>query len=197
LRHRNILLVLGLVTVLVVSLFLVVEEFSVPTQSSDPPFFVGVEIGWSANVTECKAVIDKVKNYTNLLVIAHSTILRDEAALNETCDYAYDAGMYIMVNFMSQTDPPWESSISDRVLYRPFIWSMEAKERYGDHFLGVYCRDEVGGRVLEQGRTPIAISPNNPRSYGDAASSFVQSTSENMDLFSYFWSSGRRFTVCR
>jgi parallel beta-helix repeat protein len=175
-----------LVTVLVVSLFLVVNEYSVPIQSdSDEPFLVGVEIGWRANVTECKAVIDEVKNYTNLLVIAHSTITCDEAALNETCDYAYDAGMYLMVYFGSQLNAPYEVTVLNRVQYYPFVWIMKAKERYGDHFLGAYFDDEPGGNVLQRGTT-VVISSVGTTSYKDAASSFVQSTAKNMDIFSYF-----------
>ena len=186
-RHRNIVLVLVLVTVLLVSLFLVATEFFVPVHSeSEEPFFVGVEIGWKANVTECKAVIDEVKNYTNLLILAHSSIMCDEAALNETCDYAYDAGMYILTYFGAQLNSPYYSEIPDRVQYYPFKWAMQAKERYGDHFLGAYFDDEPGGNVLERGNYPGGIGYNSPRSFGEAARSFIQSTSEGMDLFSYF-----------
>ena len=186
-RYRNVLLVLLLVTVLVVSLFLIVSQLFVPVQSeSEEPFFVGVEIGWRANVTECKAMIDEVKNYTNLLVLAHSTIMCDEAALNETCDYAYDAGMYLLTYFGAQLNSPYYSEVPDRVQYYPFKWAMQAKDRYGDHFLGAYFDDEPGGNVLERGNFPSGTGYNSPRSFGEAARSFVQSTSKNMDLFSYF-----------
>jgi parallel beta-helix repeat protein len=187
LRHRNVLLALLLVTVLVVSLFLVVSQLFVPVQSEpEEPFFVGVEIGWKANVTECKAVIDEVKNYTNLLILAHSTIMCDEAALNETCDYAYDAGMYILTYFGAQLNSPYYSDVPNRVQYYPLKWAMQAKERYGDHFLGTYFDDEPGGNVLERGDFPTGTVSNSPRSFGEAARSFVQSTYKNMDLFSYF-----------
>jgi len=192
LRHRNILVVLVLVTVLFVSLFLAVEEFSVPAQSSDPQFFFGFEIGWRANATECKAVIDEVKNYTNFVVIANSVITCDEAALNETCDYAYDADLYFMVYFSSQLHSGYERDIGNSIRYYPFIWIMEAKERYGDRFLGAYYDDEPGGHLLDSGRTPIYTNPYTTQSYKAAASSFVQSTSENMDVFSYL---GQRMDV--
>ena len=92
-----------LVTVLVVSLFVVVSQLSVPVQSvEEEPFYVGVEIGWRANVTECKKVIDEVKNYTNLLILANSVIMCDEASLNETCDCAYDAGMSFIVCYKEE-----------------------------------------------------------------------------------------------
>jgi len=187
LRRRNVLVVLVLVSVLVVSLFLVVNDFSDPVQSaSDEQFFVGVEIGWKANVTECKAVIDKVKNYTNLLVLAHSTILCDEVALNETCDYAYNAGMYILPWFGNQHNSPYGNSILNSVAYHPSKWINETKKRYGDHFLGAYFDDEPGGNALQQGRWPNDIGPNIPRSYGEAANSFIQSTSKDMELLSYW-----------
>jgi parallel beta-helix repeat protein len=193
LRRRNVLLVLVLVSVLVVSLFVVVNEFSVPVQSaSDEQFFVGVEIGWKANATECKAVIDKVKNYTNLLILAHSTIMCDEAALNETCDYAYDAGMYIMVNFMNQMYSGWGTGSSNSVQYYPFIWMIKARDRYGDHFLGAYYDDEVGGNLLDSGTTPDYANPYTLQSYKDAANSFIRSTAKNMDAISYL---GQRMNI--
>jgi len=115
----------------------------------------------------------------------------DEAALNETCDYAYDAGMYIMVNFMSQMYSAWNADSSNSVQYYPFIWMIEAKERYGDRFLGAYYDDEVGGNLLDSSRTPAYAIPYTS-SYKDAASSFIQSTAKSMDVISYL---GQRMNI--
>lgn len=177
---------LVLITILIVSLFLVVSQPSVPAESvSDQPFLVGVEIGWEANVTECKAVIDEVKNYTNLLVLAHSAIMGDEVSLNETCDYAYDAGMYLLVWFGTQLRAYHSSTSPDSVPYYTFLWAMKAKERYGDRFLGAYFKDEIGGRKLEQGNKLEVRYPFFQPCYKDFADDFVRSSSREMDVFSY------------
>jgi parallel beta-helix repeat protein len=184
LRHRNIVAVLVLVTVLIVSLFLVATEFAVPVQSeSEEPFFVGVEIGWRANVTECKAVIDEVKNYSNLLILANSVIMCDEASLNETCDYAYDAGMHIIVWFGGETMSPSDANVSRYITYHPYLWVIKAKQRYGDRFLGAYFKEELGGVVLENG-SPVIIEQNFQQSYKDLETNFVQGASQNMEVFS-------------
>ena len=54
------LFIIVLTTILVVSPFFVAVSFfsSDPASASEEPFFVGVEIGWRANVEECKTFID-------------------------------------------------------------------------------------------------------------------------------------------
>jgi len=182
LRHRKILLVLVLVTVLFVSLFFAAGHFFAPNQNSHSQFFVGVEIGWRCSVADCKALIDKVKDYTNLLIIASATITCDEAALNETCDYAYNAGMYLMVYFGDSQYSPQEVTIPNRIRYTPYMWIMQAKETYGDHFLGAYCYDEWGGSRLDSSYG-IVIGGNPPSTYMDAANLFVQGINSSLAVF--------------
>ncbi len=176
---------LVLVTVLVLSLFLAVGHFFPSKQNSNSPFFVGVEIGWRSSVADCKALIDRVKDYTNLLIIASSTITCDEASLDETCDYAYNADMYLMVYFGDLLFSPQEAVVPNSTQYYPYEWIMQAKERYGDHFLGAYYGDELGGARLDTDRPTvigIGAGANQTTSYMDAANSFVQSTSRSMDV---------------
>ncbi|MCS7124409.1 MAG: hypothetical protein NZ932_03205, partial [Candidatus Bathyarchaeota archaeon] len=81
---------------------------------------------------EAKRLIDKVKNYTNLLVITAWDELcaqKDEKALNEVCEYAVNAKLHFIVyfSFISQVAYPWHRQ-----------WLENATKRFGEHFLGVY-----------------------------------------------------------
>jgi len=110
---------------------------------SDPEFFVGVEFAYSDNVSDLKNLVDKVKNYTNLFVIGSIEISFNQTALNEACDYVVDSGFHLIVFF---TD-----SDNEMYNYTIFDWMVEAKQKYGDMFLGVYRYDEPGGNQLDLG----------------------------------------------
>jgi hypothetical protein len=183
---------MALSAIVLLSIFFAAENFSLPNKDSSPKFFVGVEIGWNANVSQCEAVIDKVKSYTNLIILASPVLAVDAAALNETCDYAFHAGMYIMVYFSMQIVPDTISTSNDsaalnenitailtNVSYHPFLWMIGAEERYGNHFLGIYFHDEPGGTVLDSA-TPILSGEQ--ANYTTLANGFVQDTSQRMNI---------------
>jgi hypothetical protein len=182
---RNIIAAIMIIFIVAVSL--IAAAFIVPqfVSQAKKPFFVGVEIGWAADVAECKAVIDQVKNYTNMVIIASPLITLNHAALNETCDYAYQAGMYFMPYFSVQilpgnyTDYITNKSVTSTV--RPFLWEMGAKEKYGEKFLGVYYNDEPGGQVLDSNNTSSGYT----HSYDEIAQVFVQNQTSRMDIYSY------------
>ena len=165
---------------LVVSAFaLALFNFHAPNSiaaGSPKHVFVGVETGWDSNVTDCEALIDRVKGYTNLLVLASPLVLSDEALLNETCDYAYNAGMSILVYFgdlsYSSYFPPTSHT------FTPSAWFTSAKERYGDRLLGIYFGDERGGKTLDQNAIDIF---NPPDSYAEFADSFQQTSASVRD----------------
>ena len=125
-KHRSIAIATVLIAVVLVSCFVGLEKLQTPpthTSGSAKPFFVGIETGWDSNLSDCEALIDKVKSYTNLLIIASPLILSDGAMLYQTCDYAYNAGMYIIVYFgnlqysgqygqaSNQYTPRWHGSL--------------------------------------------------------------------------------------
>ena len=67
------------------------------TSQGDKVFF-GVTFGGNST-DEAKRLIDRVKGYTNLLIVDNWDITMHEEPLNEICDYAVNAGLSIIVYF--------------------------------------------------------------------------------------------------
>jgi hypothetical protein len=57
--------------------------------------FVGVDASF-VTVAEMKAIIDKVKPYTNLFVVDSTAITNDLANISEVCQYLNDSGLHFM-----------------------------------------------------------------------------------------------------
>lgn len=123
-----------------------------------PEFFVGVEAAYG-NVDDCKELVNKVKNYTNLFVVGSTAVTSNQTSLCMVCDYVYDAGLSFIVHFSNPSVYPF--SIKE--------WVAEAEEKYGKSFLGVYCFDEPGGRQLDNETRFVPTADN----YGMAAENFV------------------------
>ena len=102
--NRNSYLFCSIMLVIVVlPLFLVVFSVNLNEQNSRPEFFVGVEYAIKGgSVEDCKALVDRVKNFTNFFVVDTFEMTRDINNLTEVCDYVYDSGLYFMVFFISQ-----------------------------------------------------------------------------------------------
>jgi parallel beta-helix repeat protein len=152
------------------------------TEAASNPFYVGIEFGYG-NVSDCKALVDKVCNYTNLLVISTSVITQNEAALNDTCNYAYAHGMHLIIYF---------TQYSGNGFY-PYLWAMKAHDTYGSYFLGAYIYDEVGGEVLDHASGAVSITYNNRNAsqtsssvdYRTAAANFVANANLQADPYLY------------
>jgi hypothetical protein len=128
-------------------------------------FFFGVSYGQNT-AEQAKTLIDKVKNYTNLFIINSypiTTNYTNPDILNEICDYAAKSDLYFIVYFFSfhPDAGDWQQE-----------WVDIAKQRWGEKFLGVYLRDEPGGRQIEV-RDPI----DNASSYKEAADNYVKTIS--------------------
>ena len=139
-------------------------------QDSKEKFFFGVTYGQNT-VEEAKLLIDKVKNYTNLFIVNSYPITTNYTTpqiLNEICDYASKANLHFIVYFFSFLAGPWQQE-----------WLDTAEQKWGEKFLGVYLRDEHGGRQIER-KEPVETASN----YSDAANQFIQiiSTSFSMNL---------------
>jgi len=169
--HGAKLLVLVLLAILLVSLFASVfaaENFDFKYSPKD--FYFGVSYG-QISAEQAKPLIDKVKVYTNVFIIDSWDITTNETALNEVCNYCVDANLNFIVyfQFISRIIYPWHQT-----------WLDNAKQRWGDYFLGVYLQDELGGRQIDGNLTgnplekSIIKTISNATSYSDAADKFVK-----------------------
>ena len=130
---QRTLFVLGIALILVLSVSIVATINWMRNGNSASGFFVGVEFAYSNNVGDLKSLVDKVKDYTNLFVIGSVAMTFNDTALDESCDYIYDAGLYFIILF---TDTEMYRHRPDSTLYEPLFWIYEARQRYGDKFLG-------------------------------------------------------------
>jgi parallel beta-helix repeat protein len=181
-RRKMITIATVLIIIIVVSCVAAVYLQTPKVEAvSDKPFYVGIATGWDINVSECETLIDKVKNYTNLFIIASPLILGDEALLNQTCDYAVNAGLNIMVNFNDLLYSNFYPKTA--IHYTPTEWIEKAEQRYGDQFLGVYFMDEEAGSKLDENIVgyldldSINGSSGQPCSYQEVADEFLSQRS--------------------
>jgi parallel beta-helix repeat protein len=156
-----------LVALMVAAFFVAYNLSSPPKPTASKPFYVGIEVGWNATLADYETLIDTVRSYTNLLLIASPTIIVNETLLYQTCDYAYNAGMYFMPVYYQQINN------ATRLGYTPQSWLESAEERYGNHLLGIYYFDEPGGNQLDMTKIlPEYPVTSRPQSYLDYANYF-------------------------
>ncbi|MGD2065887.1 MAG: hypothetical protein PVI43_01790 [Candidatus Bathyarchaeota archaeon] len=164
-----------LIILLLTAIFSVIayNHYNSETEVSEEDFFFGVSFGGKTS-SEAKQLIDRVKGYTNLFLINSWDITINETALNEVCEYASEADLDFMVffDFISHTGYPWHLT----------GWLDTAKERWENHFLGVYLYDEPGGRQIVSGQWDEGIAPRNSSTYGEAAEFFVTSITSTWSM---------------
>jgi hypothetical protein len=163
--------VLGIILIVVLSIsaFSAIEWLS--RCGSDSDVFVGVEFAYGDNVSDLKALVDKVKDYTNLFVIGSLPITFNQTILDEACDYVVDAGLHLIVLFTDSATYNF-TVVKEGELYNytVFDWMKDARLKYGDNLLGIYRYDEPGGNQLDQGAKMLI---KNATDYADAASLFT------------------------
>ncbi|MDR2707970.1 MAG: hypothetical protein LBB87_04420 [Nitrososphaerota archaeon] len=104
-------------------------------KGSQKPFYVGVTY-CGDSVQEAKELIDKVKNYTNLFVLQSEPFWWNITILEEIGDYTIASGLnYAVSGGTSTAYVNW--------------WVNDAKERWGEPFIGIYYNDEPGGKMLD------------------------------------------------
>jgi len=161
--------VLPLILVLVVAAVAApLEYFSLTKKEASTqrsPFFFGLTYGGDT-VEGGKLLIDRVQNYTNVFVVNSYPISTNKTALDEICNYAAQKGLSFFVYFFSLYSAQWQQN-----------WVVTANQAWGEKFLGVYLRDEPGGRQIDLHET---VSPDNLTStayetanYSEAAQLFV------------------------
>lgn len=107
-------------------------------QNAPGDFHFGVS--FCGNTTEqAKVLIDRVKNFTNLLVVQSGPVSANETALNEIVTYAVNANLDVIVYFgFFNKNYTWQVP-----------WLDYAQQTYGSRLLGVYMHDEPGGVTLD------------------------------------------------
>jgi hypothetical protein len=161
-----------LIAVVLLSVFLVNGFFTHPTQ--DRQFYVGVEYAYADDTAQLKALVDKVKDYTNLFVIGSLAISFNRSALDESCDYINRSGLNFIVLFTGLDRYNWTGN------YIITDWMVDAQQKYGDRFLGIYKIDEPGGNQLDKGLSTII---HNATNYTDASNSYVNYLSQMINYY--------------
>jgi hypothetical protein len=119
-------------------------------------FYFGVTYGMRT-VDDAKQLIDKVQNYTNLFVVDSYEISTNKTSLDIVCNYASSKNLSFFVYFFSLYNATWQR-----------MWVTTAKQIWGEKFLGIYLRDEPGGRQIDlKENVPSAAN------YSDAATKFI------------------------
>ncbi len=161
-----------LLAVILLSIFLANGYFTNP--ASTRSFYVGVEYAYADNPSGLKASVDKVENYTNLFVVGSLAISFNRSALDESCDYVYRSGMHFIVFFTGINMYNWsDGKITD--------WMLQAQQRYGEKFLGIYKIDEPGGNQLDLTQSAII---NDTKTYAQTAENYVGNLSSMVNYYS-------------
>jgi hypothetical protein len=138
------------VSLAVIALLFITSSFfafnPINQSQGNEQFFVGVEFAYTndfdstqSNLNNLKNLVDKIKNYTNLIIIGLPQISLNQTELNDSCKYIFNSDLYFIILF---TD-------SAKYTYDLNAWTDTAKSEYGEKFLGVYRIDEPGGKELD------------------------------------------------
>jgi len=136
------------------------------TENQPPDVFFGVDVAYE-NLTEIKTLINEISPYTNLFVIGCTGITHNATRLNDICQYVYDKGLSFIV-------------YSEGALQRQ--WLEDAKNRWGERFLGFYVWDENGGKQLDLYEYKAVDEADN---YTDASNQFVDRLKSSLNRMNY------------
>ena len=171
-RKYVILAVVLLIVLVSASIFLTLK----PTEPvSVRQFYLGVEFAYGSQFNQLKALVDKVENYTNLLVIGSVTLTFNRTALNESCNYIYSSGLNFIVLITSY--PMYNATNGYPGDNTIFDWIGNATRDYGNRLLGIYRYDEPGGHQLDD---------KNQRLISNFSLSYAHIAQEYVDIISAF-----------
>ncbi len=183
-RTLIILAVLAIVTIVCLSIVISANWFTSP--KPDREFYVGAEYAYGASANEVKALVNKVKGYTNLLVLGSVDLSFNESALTESCDYIANAGMHFVIMFTDIT----------KYTYNTSIWTRDAQLKYGSLLLGIYRYDEPGGIQLDQPVDKnVSIMVSQANNYSDAAQQYTYYMYNHVDYYHLLFNNISVFTA--
>jgi hypothetical protein len=152
-----------LIVFLIIMLFVGLHTYLFTGASEKIDVYVGVDAAYD-NISDLKARIDQVKDYTNFFVLGSTGITLNESKLNEMSDYITQNGL----NFATYTHTTANSTFD----FDQPAWTAYAKQQWPNQFLGLYTYDEPGGHQLDQDH-PYMIVPEAENST-DAQNLYVQ-----------------------
>jgi hypothetical protein len=142
---------------------------------------VGIDIGYG-NEEDALGQIDKVSSYVNLIVLGSLNLTRDTEKLTRVCDHIYLKGLHfiVYVGFGEEAEAPPRGPDSQ--------FFVNAMERYGDKFLGVYLFDEVGGKLIDGGHS---VNVTAAKTYSEAAILYTHHLNYFLSNVSEYYSPAR------
>lgn len=147
--------------------------------TSKKPFYVGVELAYGTDFNTLKAMVDQVKDYTNVFVFGVPQLTFNRTLLDQSCDYIYGTGLHFIVLFTNITQyNVWGN-------YTPAQWVKDAMAKYGEKFLAVYRWDEPGGDQIDASKYQLVRNATN---YSQVADSYESSLG---GYLGYFTSTGQ------
>jgi hypothetical protein len=170
-RKYAVLAAVLLIVLVALSLFFTVNLFS--KQASSKSFYVGVESAYADQFGEVKALVDKVKDYTNLFIIG-SILTFNRSALDQSADYLFNSGLNFIVQFTGL----------EKYSYNITVWMQDATLKYGERFIGIYRFDEPGGNQLDKGASMLI---NDTTTYAQTADNYVGNLSS---IVTYYFDHG-------
>ncbi len=159
---KSKILAIIIISTLVLSSYAIIGFF-LPKKPASVDLYVGITA--DGNVTTTKKLIDRVKDFANMLIIVQPEIVKNISSLTEVCNYANEAGMAFFVHMGHPSY--WKYN------HDPLEWIAHAKKQYGEHFLGVYLYDEPGGNQLDLGPFREFDETTMPYDYRDATNTYV------------------------
>jgi len=174
---RRTIVVVFLGSILIFLLFLSIDLVENPSGSD---FFFGVD-AVSESVEDVKSLIDEVKSYTNLIVIGSTEITENVSRLDEVCQYAYESGLHFMPYMHISAAFPQPQ------------WVADARQRWGDRFVGLYAFDEAGGHQIDCARPFMLVEEAD--NYTDAADKFVGLLGEYLRHYTDYYIAAGEFPL--